>query len=136
MLVVMLSAQEHKNYKMAVEYIGFETRTDMPRNTLSAISLLSSVSDKEQHVHKVNLTDVFLENEYIKKLYYQDIFSDKLIEGKERNSRKNVNIISREDYEKIIEMETTKKTKYNKEESIFTKNYQRSLFQYLQTIFI
>jgi hypothetical protein len=104
--------------------IGFETRTDMPRNTLSAISLLSSVSDKDQHVHKVNTTDIFLENEYIKKLYYQDIFSNKLIEGKERNSRKNNNIISREDYEKIIEMETIKK-----KESIFTKDEQRSLFQ-------
>ena len=104
--------------------IGFETRTDMPRNTLSAISLLSSVSDKDQHVHKVNTTDIFLENEYIKKLYYQDIFSNKLIEGKERNSRKNVNIISREDYEQIIEMETIKK-----KESIFTKDEQRSLFQ-------
>ncbi len=140
--------------------IGLETRTDMPRNTLSAISLLSSVSDKDQKIHKANLTDVYLENEYIKELYYQDIYSDKLnlIELVEKiniqrakpedeqlykkgleylkilkldpNKRTRLNILTRENYEKIIEIDTNKTTnESNKKEIIFTKDEQRLLFQ-------
>ena len=48
--------------EMGKQSIGLDNRTDMPRNTLSAISLLSSVSNKDQYIHKANVTDIYLEN--------------------------------------------------------------------------